>query len=372
MKKFKAVSAILISLFITGCFNNDSSKAQQRARPQMPPAKVDIFKATKADIPITFEYPAKIVSDQNVIIYPKISGTLIKQYFNAGDKVKAGDKLFLIDPEKYQAHYEALEAASKVAEATLKNARTEFNRVKKLYEKNAVSQKEYDAAVAALDIANANLASAKANSKSAKIDLDYTVVTAPFDGVLGDALADVGSYITAANTQLVRLNKIDPVSVEFYIADVDNLNRIKNIEDNVWAQANSAVTLKFGGKEYKGNVNFIDSIVDSSVGSILAKAQFANQEGRLIPGAFANVVMEGFYQKDGFKIPQVALRQSTLSAYVLVLKDQKVTQKNVKISYQKEDYAVVSEGLEEGDLIIINNFNKIGVGAPVQVDKEIK
>ncbi|WP_169976391.1 efflux RND transporter periplasmic adaptor subunit [Campylobacter sp. RM16191] len=374
MNSFKNIfTLIMISLLFTGCFKeeNSKSKAQAQAQRQMPPAKVDIIKAKKEDIPITFEYPGKIVSNQDVTLRPKVSGTLIKQYFKAGDKVKAGDKLFLIDPEKYQASYDALEASVGVASATLKNAQTEFNRVKKLYEKKAVSQKEFDLTKAALDIANANLLSAKANSKNAKIDLGYTTVVAPFDGILGENLIDVGSFVASGTTPLVRLTKIDPIEARFYIADVDNLNRIKNIEGGVWAQNGANATLRFGNESFKGKVTFIDSVVDVNVGSVLAKAEFANSELKLLPGAFASVVMDGFYQKDGFKIPQVAIQQDAMNTFVLVLKDQKVTQKNVEISYQKEDYAVVSSGLEEGDLIIINNFKKIRVGAGAQADKEI-
>ncbi|QKF93005.1 efflux RND transporter periplasmic adaptor subunit [Campylobacter sp. CCUG 57310] len=370
MKKlanFSLIMGILISF--SGCFKDDKANTAGQ-RPQMPPAKVDIIKAKKEDIPITFEYPAKIVSDQDVTLRPKVSGTLIKQYFKAGDSVKAGDKLFLIDPEKYQASYDALEASVGVASATLKNAQTEFNRVKKLYEKKAVSQKEFDSAKSTLDIANATLLSVKANSKNAKIDLGYTTVVAPFDGILGENLVDVGSFVSASATELVRLTKIDPISVKFYIADVDNLNRIKNVQSGSWAQNGANATLKTGGEIFKGKVNFIDNVVDINVGSVLAKAEFENKDAKLMPGAFASVVMDGFYQKDGFKIPQVAIQQDAMNTFVLVLKDQKVTQKNIEISYQKEDYAVVSGGLEEGDLIIINNFKKIRVGADAQVDKE--
>lgn len=371
MNSFKNIfTLIMISLLFTGCFKEENSKSKAQAVRQMPPAKVDIIKAKKEDIPITFEYPGKIVSNQDVTLRPKVSGTLIKQYFKAGDKVKAGDKLFLIDPEKYQASYEALEASVGVASATLKNAQTEFNRVKKLYEKKAVSQKEFDSAKSALDIANATLLSVKANSKNAKIDLGYTTVVAPFDGILGENLVDVGSFVSASATELVRLTKIDPISVKFYIADVDNLNRIKNVQSGSWAQNGANATLKTGGEIFKGKVNFIDNVVDVNVGSVLAKAEFENKDAKLMPGAFASVVMDGFYQKDGFKIPQVAIQQDAMNTFILVLKDQKVTQKNIEISYQKEDYAVVSGGLEEGDLIIINNFKKIRVGADAQVDKE--
>lgn len=370
MRKIYSVAlALAVCALFSGC--SDDKKQTDARQMQMPLSKVDVFVAKKSDVPIGFDYAATLTSQQDVIVYPKVSGTIIKQFFKPGDNVKAGDKLFLIDPEKYQASYDALEAAIGVANANLKNAQTEFNRISNLYKKNAVSQKEYDAAVSALEIANANLLSSKASAKSAKIDLGYTSIAAPFDGVLGDNLVDVGSLVVANTTQLVRLTKINPIEAHFHISDVDNLNRVKMQESSLWAQTNSDAVLKVGPGEFDGKVNFIDNVVNTNMGSVLAKAEFNNDEGKLLPGMFGHVTMGGFYQKDGFKIPQVALQQTDVKTYVLVVEDGKVASKDVKVTYQTKDAAVVSQGLNENDKIILNNFLKIGVGAPVEIDKDL-
>ena len=370
MANFKSALVLSVAvLFLSGCFENKENKAA--AGRQIPLSHVDIFIAQKTDIPISFDYTATVVSSQDVIIYPKVGGTIIKQFFKPGSKVKAGDKLFLIDPEKYQASFDSLDAAVGVANANLKNAETEFKRISALYKKNAVSQKDYDAAVAAYDIANANLVSAKANLKNAKIDLGYTTITAPFDGVVGDNQVDVGSLVIANQTKLVRLTKINPIEAEFYIADVDNLTRKTNLDNGSWQQLNSDAVLSVNGENFNGKVNFIDNVVNTATGSVLAKASFDNSEGKILPGAFGHIKMSGFVQKNAFNIPQVALQQSATNTYILVVKDGKVSQKNVKTSYQTKDMVVVTEGLEEGDKIIVNNFLKIGVGAPVETDKDL-
>ena len=370
MANFKSALVLSVAvLFLSGCFENKENKAA--AGRQMPLSHVDIFTAQKTDIPISFDYTATVASSQDVIIYPKVGGTIIKQFFKPGSKVKAGDKLFLIDPEKYQASFDSLDASVGVANANLKNAETEFKRISALYKKNAVSQKDYDAAVAAYDIANANLVSAKANLKNAKIDLGYTTITAPFDGVVGDNQVDVGSLVVANQTKLVRLTKINPIEAEFYIADVDNLTRKTNLDNGSWQQLNSDAVLSVNGENFNGKVNFIDNVVNTATGSVLAKASFDNSEGKILPGAFGHIKMSGFVQKNAFNIPQVALQQSATNSYVLVVKDGKVSQKNVKTSYQTKDMVVVTEGLEEGDKIIVNNFLKIGVGAPVETDKDL-
>ena len=370
MANFKSALVLSVAvLFLSGCFENKENKAA--AGRQMPLSHVDIFTAQKTDIPISFDYTATVTSSQDVIIYPKVGGTIIKQFFKPGSKVKAGDKLFLIDPEKYQASFDSLDAAVGVANANLKNAETEFKRISALYKKNAVSQKDYDAAVAAYDIANANLVSAKANLKNAKIDLGYTTITAPFDGIVGDNQVDVGSLVIANRTKLVRLTKINPIEAEFYIADVDNLTRKTNLDNGSWQQLNSDTVLSVNGENFNGKVNFIDSVVNTATGSVLAKASFDNSEGKILPGAFGHIKMSGFVQKNAFNIPQVALQQSATNSYVLVVKDGKVSQKNVKIGYQTKNMVAVTEGLEDGDKIIVNNFFKIGVGAPVETDKDL-
>jgi len=370
MANFKSALVLSVAvLFLSGCFENKENKAA--AGRQMPLSHVDIFTAQKTDIPISFDYTATVTSSQDVIIYPKVGGTIIKQFFKPGSKVKAGDKLFLIDPEKYQASFDSLDASVGVANANLKNAETEFKRISALYKKNAVSQKDYDAAVAAYDIANANLVSAKANLKNAKIDLGYTTITAPFDGVAGDNQVDVGSLVIANQTKLVRLTKINPIEAEFYIADVDNLTRKTNLDNGSWQQLNSDAVLSVNGENFHGKVNFIDNVVNTATGSVLAKASFDNSEGKILPGAFGHIKMSGFVQKNAFNIPQVALQQSATNSYVLVVKDGKVSQKNVKTGYQTKNMVAVTEGLEEGDKIIVNNFLKIGVGAPVETDKDL-
>ena len=366
--------ALAAALLITGCdlFKKDSANAAAGAPRQMPPAKVDVTVAKKGDYAMSFNYPARVQSEQDVVIKPKVSGTLLKQNFKAGDRVKQGQILFVIDPEKYRASYEALEASIAQSQANLKNAKSELERVKNLFKQKAVSQKEYDSALASYETAEATLKSAQASAKSAKLDLEYTNVTAPFSGVVGENLIDAGAYVAAGSTELVRLTKIDPIDVRFYISDVDSLNRAQNLAGGTWAQINEEAVLQLNGKEYKGKVKFIDSTVDTSSGSVLAKAEFENKGGELLPGVFGRIQMDGFIQKNSFKIPQIAVLQDTVSPYVYVVKDGKVTKKSVKIVYQTVTEAYVSEGLDEGDVIILNNFKKIGVGAPVQPDERDK
>ena len=367
--------ALAVAVFFTGClddlniFKKDKAQAAASA---MPAAHVDVVVAKKGDYPMSFNYPARIQSEQDVIIKPKVSGTLLKQNFKAGDTVKEGQVLFVIDPEKYQATYESSKASIAQAEANLKNAKNEMERVKKLFAQKALSQKDYDSALATYESADATLKSAVASTKSAKLDLGYTNVTAPFSGVVGENLVDVGAYVAAGSSELVRLTKIDPIDVRFYISDIDELNRAKNIDQNSWEQINKEAILTVDGQNFEGKVKFIDSTVDVNSGGVLAKAEFENKDGKLLPGVFARISMNGFVQKDSFAIPQVAILQDTVSPYVYLVKDGKVVKKSIKIIYQTVTEAYVKEGIEEGDVIILNNFKKIGPGSSVEPDTQGK
>lgn len=375
MKKYISLAtALLVAGIFTGCDLVDNllgknNKAQQNTgQPAQQIVSVDAMVAKKADNKMNFEYPTKLESPQDVIITPKVSGTLLKQNFKAGDKVKTGDILFIIEPDMFEASYEVANASILSAEAALKSATSEFERIKKLYSQKSVSQKEYDNALANYESARAAIASAKANAKTAKLNLSYTKVIAPFDGVVGENLNDVGSYIIAGQTQLVRLSKINPVEARYYIADSANLKRLDNLAQKSWEQLNSEATLNVDGYEFKGKVTFIDNLVDVNTGSVLAKAEFKNEDGMLLPGTFGKLIMVGFVQKNSFLIPQIAIKQDAVSAYVLVAKDGKVAKKQVKIVYQTSSNAIVTDGLDDGDIIILNNFNKIGVGAGVKAE----
>lgn len=361
----KIALAGLLAVFFGGCDLFEKKQQASQVQQQMPPAQVDVIAAKKANNPMSFEYPARLESTQDVVLTPKVSGTLTAQNFKAGDYVKQGDVLFVIEKDKFNANYEVAKATIAQAQASLKSAKNEVERVKKLYSQSATSQKEYDAAVSNYENAAASLASAKANAKLAELDLEYSEVKAPFSGVVGENLVDVGAYVSSGSAQLVRLSKTDVVEARFYIADSANLDRISNLENSTWVQLDTNATLLLNGEKFSGNVKFIDNLVDTNTGSVLAKAEFKNDSGKLLPGSFAKILMDGFMQKDSFLLPQIAIKQDTTSAYVLVAKDGKVAKKPIKIAYQTSMNAIVSSGIDDGDLVILNNFSKIGVGAPV-------
>lgn len=367
---YKILYIFIISLLFIACSDLKNTDTNTKKAPQMPPLKVNIFVAKSADIPLSFTYPAKITSNANILIVPQVSGTIIKQFFKAGDFVKAGTVLYKIDPKRFIAKLDNAKAMLDVAVAKLNGAKIDYERAKNLQSKNAISQQSYDSAKFNYEIAKANLNSAKSNLDNAKLDLDYTDVRATFSGVLGVSLQDIGSYANAITSNLVRLTSLNPIYATFSIPDTNMQYMDINLANGTWKQIGTNAILHINNKDINGSVEFIDKVINSQTSTVLAKAKFDNFKNEILPGSFATITMNGFIQKDGFLIPKIALRQSKLNTQVYLLKNGKVTPQIVTISYETPTKVVISSGLKNGDMIIMDNFKKIYPGASVSAVKQ--
>lgn len=364
MNLFSFLRFFLISLLLLlsiGCSGD-------KPRGGMPPQPVNVLKVQSADIALSFSYPATLVSEEDVVLKPKVSGAIAEKFFKAGDKVKKDQVLFLIEPEKYQASADMANASFLVANANYENMKKEHNRNQALISKQAISQKEYDTSLANYNSAKANLESARAQLQNAKIDLNYTKVSAPFDGIVGDALVNVGEYVSASSTDLVRITNLDPIYADFYISDTDKLIFDRNLESGAWQIGDISANINVDGQKIQGKLYFVDSVIDEKSGSVKAKAVFDNKDNKLLPGTFTTIKTDGFVQKNGFKIPQVAILQDQKqNVYVYTLsKENNVTKTPVSISYQDNEFVVVNSGLKQGDRVVLDNFKKIRPGIVVQ------
>ncbi|EMG5091071.1 multidrug efflux RND transporter periplasmic adaptor subunit CmeA [Campylobacter jejuni] len=362
MKLFQknTILALGVVLLLTACSKEEAPKIQ------MPPQPVTTMSAKSEDLPLSFTYPAKLVSDYDVIIKPQVSGVIVNKLFKAGDKVKKGQTLFIIEQDKFKASVDSAYGQALMARATFENASKDFNRSKALFSKNAISQKEYDSSLATFNNSKASLASARAQLANARIDLNHTEIKAPFDGTIGDALVNIGDYVSASTTELVRVTNLNPIYADFFISDTDKLNLVRNTQSGKWDLDSIHANLNLNGETIQGKLYFIDSVIDANSGTVKAKAVFDNNNSTLLPGAFATITSEGFIQKNGFKVPQIAVKQDQNDVYVLLVKNGKVEKSSVHISYQNNEYAIIDKGLQNGDKIILDNFKKIQVGSEVK------
>ncbi|EAH5171131.1 efflux RND transporter periplasmic adaptor subunit [Campylobacter coli] len=362
MNLFQKNTLLLLSaLFLFSACNKEEAPQKQTL-----PQSVSTMSAKAENLPLNFTYPAKLVSDYDVIIKPQVSGVIVEKLFKAGDLIKKGQTLFIIEQDKFKASVNSAYGKALMARANFDNASKDYNRSKTLYNKGAISQKEYDSALANFNNTKANLTSARADLENARIDLAYTEIKAPFDGIVGDALINIGDYVSSSSTELVRIINLNPIYADFYISDTDKLDIVRNTQDGKWDLSNIYANLNLNGETVQGKLYFIDSVIDANSGTVKAKAIFDNNNSTLLPGAFATITSEGFIQKNGFKVPQIAVKQNQNDVYVLLVKNGKVEKSSVHISYQNNEYAIIDKGLQNGDKIILDNFKKIQVGSEVK------
>ena len=347
----KLANLAILAILLSGCSLFEKKDENANATGQMPPLPVGVITAKTGDMEVALSFNGQIVGELDVVVKAKVVGTIEKQNFTPGQAVNEGDILFEIDSAKYEAAYN-------IAKANFDNANADLKRAKNLRASNAISQREYDAAVAAYNITNANLT-------NAKIDLDYSKVKAPFSGVVGDNLKDVGAYVSSMDADLVRLTKLDPIYVKFGISDVEKLKIDTNLASGQWENKNSGVSISVAGKDYNGTLKFIDNVVNSNTATVDAKAEFDNPNLELKPGTYARVKVGGFHQKNGAKLPQIAVLQDLSNPFVYVVENGKIAKKIVKVVSQSATEAIVSEGINDGDLVVIDNFKKIRVGLDV-------
>jgi len=348
------------------------SAAEQAKKPQVMP--VNVTTASQQDVEIYSDYSARTQAAQQVDVYARVNGILEKKYFTEGQKVKAGQVLYKIDDRKYKALVIKAKAQVSVAEANLNQAQREYDRVKGLYKNKAVSAQEVDTALSTLELAKANLLGQKAALNETQIDLDYTQVRAEISGVAGIKKQDIGSLVgsTADNSQLTSITQLDKINVTFAIPDADYIQQQKAIKsgavtalpEDKWKadiiDSNDEVIAS-------GKVDYVDSRIDTSTGSIQARAVFDNNDGNLIPGEFVRLRVTNAIRKNVFVIPQKAVLQMGSQAFVYKVKDGIADLSPVKLAGEKEHNWLVSSGLSNGDQIVKDNLIKLRPKTPVSI-----
>ena len=288
--------------------------------PAMPAPKADVYVVPQAqDLAISLKYPAEIKAYKKVQVVSRVLGTLEKQYFTEGSSVKQGDVLYKIEDGIYKAKYDAALATLNMNQAILDNASRNWERIKKLYAQQAVSEEKKDSALATYEQALATLALAKAQLRQAQIDLDYTNVKAPISGFTSLKQVDVGDLVTAnPPTTLVEITQNDKVYVEFSMP----LKDYQNIKNGLWQMPknNSQVSIEQDGKisALQGVIDFINVNIDKETSVVKMRATIENKEGQLMAGNFARVLLSDIVQKNVITIPQKAVLQNPLGTVVFV------------------------------------------------------
>jgi membrane fusion protein, multidrug efflux system len=377
----------LLTLLVTlaGC----GPQGQHGGFQGFPPAPVTLLEVKAATVPMRFEYVGQTAGSKEAQVRARVTGILEKRTYEEGSRVKAGQTMFIIDPKPYAAAAQAAEAELARAQAQLAQARRDRGRLAPLVNgdvEGAVSQREFDDAVSAEEIAAANVKLADANLTTARLNLSYTTVTAPVSGFASREQKSEGSLVSPGQDSLLTtISQVDPIWVNFSISEnerlhIDDLRRSGKLVVPDAPEGGYEVSVRLAdGSIYprKGKLVFIDPRINPGTGSYDARAVFPNDDLALRPGQFVRVMLAGATRPDAIVIPQRAVMDSPQGKFVYVAgksKDGKdiALPRPVKVGDWIEldgtNQWIIDSGLAAGDRVVVDGMARlqpIPTGAPI-------
>ncbi len=360
------------SFTLVGC-GPDASHAQG-AQGGPPPAAVAVVSLAATNLAMNYEYVGQTAGSRDVEVRARVAGILLKRNFTEGGSVRRGQSLYSLDPAPFQVALNRADADVASAEAKLAQTTRTLNRLKPLWDARAVSQREYDDAASAEQVARADLKGAQARRAEAALNLDYTKVEAPLSGAAGRSQVSEGTLVAGPGTLLTTLTQTDPVKVRFGIADTDQMKwRAEVAAGQLKLPAHEAFTVEVklaDGSVYprKGKLLFSDTRVSGNTGTVEAEAEVPNPDGVLKPGQFVRVRLTGATKPQALLVPSRAVLEGPKGKFVYVAADGKAMTKPVQVGDQIGDQWIVTGGLATGDAVIVDGMARIFFpGAPIQI-----
>lgn len=339
-----------------------------------PPATVAVEKVATATVPAIFEYVGQTAGSRDIEVRARVQGILVKRNFAEGGAVKRGQSLYSLDIAPFQAALTRADADVAVADARLAQASRTLARLKPLWEARAVSQREYDDAASAEQIARADLKGAQAKRAEAALNVGYTRVEAPIGGVAGRSQVSEGTLVSGPQVLLTTVTQTDPIKLRFGIADTDQMRwRSETAAGQLQLPANESFDVEVrlaDGSVYprKGKLIFSDTRVSGNTGTVEAEAEVPNPDGLLKPGQFIRVRLLGASRPNAVKVATRAVLEGPQGKFVYVMADGKAMPRPVVAGDQLADGWIITKGLAAGDNVIVDGMARIFFpGAPVQL-----
>jgi membrane fusion protein (multidrug efflux system) len=340
----------------------------------MPPALVAVQEVQPRTIPVEFEYPAQTAGSREAEVRSRVAGILLKRNYEEGASVRAGQSLFTIDSAPFEATASRAEADLAAAEARLGNAARNAKRLKPLLDAKAVSQKDYDDAVSAEDVAAADVKGARARLAEARLSIGYTKVEAPIAGLTSRALKSEGTLVAGPADLLTTVTQLDPIYVNFGLSEAEQMNLKREASAGkliLPRDGRFEVAIKFeDGRLYQraGKLVFTDVRVNNQTGTSDARAEVPNPAAEVRPGQFVRVILKGARRPDAITVPQRAVMEGPQGKLVYVVgKEGKAEPRPVTVGEWTGSEWVILSGLAAGDKVIVDGLVKVFPGAPVQV-----
>lgn len=357
--------AIALTVLLTGC---EAQSDEAMAMP--PPPEVDVAEVLVEPVTLWESFTGRVASPETVDLRPRVSGYIDEVAFEEGELVQAGDLLFQIDPRPYKAREQAARAELALANSQLELARSEAGRAKTLLESRAISREEYDQRNAALMSARARVQAAQAALDTAELDLQYTRVTAPVSGRAGRALVTRGNLANADQSLLTTVVSVDPVHVYFEADEKSAFNSQQLLANG--QPRNVRISLgEEDSRQYQGELDFVDNHLNPGTGTLQYRAVLNNPDGLIRPGQFARVEMPVAELDRALLVNRKAVLTDQDRRYVYVVdENNRVAPRHVTTGRQVDDLLVIRDGLNSGDMVIINGVQKV-FGAGMEVKPQL-
>ena len=341
----------------------------------MPPALVAVKEVKPSTVAVEYEYPAQTAGSREAEVRSRVGGILVKRNYEEGASVRAGQSLFTIDSAPYEAAAASADADVAAAEARLANAARTAKRLKPLYEAKAASQKDYDDAVSAEEVSNADLKAARGRLATARLNLGYTKVESPISGLTSRSLKSEGTLVAGPADLLTTVTQVDPIFVNFGLSGSEQLRMRDEVAAHKLVLPKDSrfdVAIRFeDGRLYSrtGRLAFTDVRINNQTGTSDARAELPNPAGEVRPGQFVRVILRGAQRPDAITVPQRAVMEGAQGKMVYLLsKESTAIPRPVTVGEWVGTDWIITAGLEPGDKVIVDGLAKIFFpGAPVQV-----
>lgn len=365
-----AIATLGSLLFLAGCQKEEDKQA---GAPAMPPTPVAVITTKSEEAPIMNELPGRIAATRIAEVRPRISGIIVERVFEQGSIVNEGDVLYRIDPEPFRVQVDSAEGTLRRAKAVQLQAKQAADRQEQLKKSNVASAQQFDDAVAQLAAADADVAIAEAGLATARLNLEYSEVKAPITGRIGRALITEGALVSSNGTEaLATIQQLDPVYADFTQSATDLIRLRKALQDGaLMKDGNSAdVALLFDdGTTYgrTGKLLFSEAAVDETTGQVTLRGEFPNPDNDLLPGMYVRVQLQQGIQKNAILVPQQSVQRDTAGqAQLYVVNAENILEvRRVNVGRAVDQRFIVTSGLQPGEKIVVEGFQKIGPGATV-------
>jgi len=360
------ILAILMAVIsLAGCTEDKKVAAPP------PPPEVEVAEVIQKDVPVYSEWVASMDGMVNATILAQVQGYLIRQNYKEGDLVKKGAMLFEIDPRPFQAAVDEARAALAKQQAVLQTSQANLKRILPLAAANAVSQRDKDNAVGSVQSAEAQVLASQAQVRKAELDLGFTKIASPIDGIAGAAKAQMGDLVgTPQARELTTVSTVNPIKVYVPISEREYLQAVDKAkqEQKPDAEKTTFELILADGSTWpqKGTFSFADRQVDSQTGTIKVAILFPNADNTLRPGQYAKVRALMGTAKGALLVPQRAVGELQGSYQVAVVAaDNTVQIRGVMVGERIGNLWVIREGLKAGDRVVAEGTQKVGNGAKV-------